>query len=207
MNDFDYDVMQKAKIARSARNKTASVRGSKKCTLPSDYLTAAEKKKLNSVPVVSRLDKPMGWTDFKAMSEDLRRQYIRDLQLKYGANSKMLGAMFGVSNQTVLNVQKALGIVSISRGTRVTERQEAAWQAFLEGGAEAEEVSSCEEQKPTEVIEEPAMKNEEAKEKMCLDCFTACITGQYSPEAMMAILGTIPIPEGKCTIRIEVTKV
>ena len=86
----------------------------------------------------------------------------------------------------------------------MSEGQESAWQAFCDGGTE--EPSSCEEQEELET-EEPAEEAEETTERMCLDCFTACVTGQFSPEALIAILGTMPVVEGKCTIRIEVTKV
>lgn len=203
MHEFDYDVMQKAKIARSAKHKTASVRGSRKCTLPSDYMTQVEKRKLNGEVNTYRLDKPMSWEEFKEMPDDLQAEYLRRLISAYGVNAKVLGEMFGKNNQTIINRQKKLGIPSAHRGTRMSARQEGLWQIFLEGGAETEEASSCEKQRPTE---EKAQVTEEP-DRMCLDCFTACVTGQYSPEALLAILGTMPIPEGKCSIRIEVTRV
>ena len=46
MNDFDFDVLQKKRIARGAYHRKNGSK-SKRCTLPSDYLTAAEKRKLN----------------------------------------------------------------------------------------------------------------------------------------------------------------
>ena len=47
MHDFDYDAMQKKRIARGASHMKRGSK-SKKCTLPSDYLTAAQKRRLNA---------------------------------------------------------------------------------------------------------------------------------------------------------------
>ena len=44
MNDFDYDALQKKRLARSDRCRKRSTR---KCTLPSDYLTPSERKRRN----------------------------------------------------------------------------------------------------------------------------------------------------------------
>lgn len=147
MHEFEYDVMQKARLARSAKHKTASVRGGRKCTLPCDNLTPAQIRKLNGEPATYRLDKPMTWKEFKAMPEDLRKQYIRDLQLRYGANDAALATMLGVGKQTVLFARRELGIPSLGRGGsgKMSEGQESAWQAFCDGGTE--EPSSCEERK------------------------------------------------------------
>ena len=207
MNDFDFEVIQKAKTARSAKHKKASARGPRGCSLPCDNLTPAQIRKLNGPVEEFVLGRPMDWKTFKSMPADLRKQYLIDLRTKYAANAMMLGAMFGVNNQTVLNQQKELGIPPMSRGARASRATRARWQAFCGGTAQE---TACEEQAAEDATkaEEPAEPTpEETTERMTLDCFTACITGRYSPEAMLAILGTMPIPEGKCTIRIEVTKV
>lgn len=45
MNDFDYDIVQKKRVARGAFAHVNRKRG--KCRLPSDYLTAAQKREMN----------------------------------------------------------------------------------------------------------------------------------------------------------------
>lgn len=45
MNDFDYENLQKKRLARNAYAKKGS--RSKKCTLPDDYLTPAQRAKLS----------------------------------------------------------------------------------------------------------------------------------------------------------------
>lgn len=197
---FFQDSREKSLVARSSHNRRTH-NGKGGCHLPSDFMTNKELKAMNGEIETYRTNTPLLWKEFKSMPEDLQRQYIRDLQLKYGATASDIGKMFGVCGQSVLNAMKRLGVASFACGARMSENEKKRWRDFV-GGAETEEVSSCEEQVTAE--EETAV--EEIAERMELDCFTACVTGRYSPEAMLAILGTMPIPDGKCTIRIEVTK-
>ena len=143
MSDFDFEVIQKAKTARSAKHKKASARGPRGCSLPCDNLTPAQIRKLNGPVEEFVLGRPMDWETFKSMPADLRKQYLIDLRTKYAANAMMLGAMFGVNNQTVLNQQKELGIPPMSRGAHASRETRARWQAFCGGTAEE---TVCEEQ-------------------------------------------------------------
>ena len=135
MHDFDYDAMQKKRIARGASHMKHGSK-SKKCTLPSDYLTAAQKRRLNGPVSTYKLDEPMNWESFKAMPEDLQKKYILNLQETYQANNDMLGKMFGVTGVSVCKMRHALGIGAMgqSKMTRdeVTVR-DAKWDAFCNG--------------------------------------------------------------------------
>ena len=135
MHDFDYDAMQKKRIARGASHMK---RGSKsnKCTLPSDYLTAAQKRRLNGPVSTYKLDEPMNWESFKAMPEDLQKQYIFNLQNTYQANDKMVGKMFGKSDVTVGEYRKKLGLKPIGKGRMTRDEvtvRDAKWDAFCNG--------------------------------------------------------------------------
>lgn len=135
MHDFDYDAMQKKRIARGAAHMKRGSK-SKKCTLLSDYLTAAQKRRLNGPVSTYKLDEPMNWESFKAMPEDLQKEYILNLQETYQANNDMLGKMFGVTGASVCKMRHALGIGAMgqSKMTRdeVTVR-DAKWDAFCNG--------------------------------------------------------------------------
>ena len=135
MHDFDYDAMQKKRIALGASHMRRGSK-SKKCTLPSDYLTAAQKRRLNGPVSTYKLDEPMNWESFKAMPEDLQKKYILNLQETYQANNDMLGKMFGVTGVSVCKMRHALGIGAMgqSKMTRdeVTVR-DAKWDAFCNG--------------------------------------------------------------------------
>ena len=158
MHDFDYDAMQKKRIARGASHMKRGSK-SKKCTLPSDYLTAAQKRRLNGPVSTYKLDEPMNWESFKAMPEDLQKKYILNLQETYQANNNMLGKMFGVTGVSVCKMSFALGIGAMgqSKMTRdeVTVR-DAKWDAFCNGvvGGKPGEVEDEEAEESHNEIEE-----------------------------------------------------
>lgn len=135
MHDFDYDAMQKKRIARGASHMKRGSK-SKKCTLPSDYLTAAQKRRLNGPVSTYKLDEPMNWESFKAMPEDLQKKYILGLQENYGANDEMIGKMFKKSDTVALRVRntlniKPLGKCKLNRNEKAI--RDAKWEAFCNG--------------------------------------------------------------------------
>lgn len=135
MHDFDYDAMQKKRIARGASHMKCGSK-SKKCTLPSDYLTDAQKRRLNGPVSTYKLDEPMSWESFKAMPEDLQKKYILNLQETYQANDKMIGKMFRKSDVTVGEYRKKLGINSIGKSKMTHDEvavRDAKWDAFCNG--------------------------------------------------------------------------
>lgn len=135
MHDFDYDAMQKKRIARGASHMKRGSK-SKKCTLPSDYLTAAQKRRLNGPVSTYKLDEPMSWESFKAMPEDLQKKYILNLQETYQANNDMLGKMFGVTGVSVCRMRHALGVSAMGQSKMTRDEvavRDAKWDAFCNG--------------------------------------------------------------------------
>ena len=135
MHDFDYDAMQKKRIARGASHMKCGSK-SKKCTLPSDYLTAAQKRRLNGPVSTYKLDEPMNWESFKAMPEDLQKKYILNLQETYQANDKMIAKLFGKSDVTVGEHRKRLGLKPTGKSRMTRDEvavRDAKWDAFCNG--------------------------------------------------------------------------
>ena len=135
MHDFDYDAMQKKRIARGASHMKRGNKG-KKCTLPSDYLTAAQKRRLNGPVSTYKLDEPMSWESFKAMPEDLQKKYILNLQETYQANDKMIAKLFGKSDVTVGEHRKRLRLNPIGKSRMTRDEvavRDAKWAAFCNG--------------------------------------------------------------------------
>ena len=135
MHDFDYDAMQKKRIARGASHMKRGSK-SKKCTLPSDYLTAAQKRRLNGPVSTYKLDEPMNLESFKAMPEDLQKKYILNLQETYQANNNMLGKMFGVTGVSVCRMRHALGVSAMGQSKMTRDEvavRDAKWDAFCNG--------------------------------------------------------------------------
>lgn len=118
MNDFDYDVLQKKRIASGARHMKRGSR-SKRCSLPSDNLTPAQLKRRNGPVSTYKLDAPMRWDDFRAMPEDLQKQYLTNLVETYNVSIFKIADMLGVNTMTITRLRESLGItVKAKGGTR-----------------------------------------------------------------------------------------
>ena len=66
---------------RSGRWAAAKKNGSKskRCTMPSDYLSAAQKRKLNGEVKMYDISRPMSWGMFREMPFDLQKEYMTKL--------------------------------------------------------------------------------------------------------------------------------
>ena len=162
MHDFDYDVMQKKRIACGASHMKRGSK-SKKCTLPSDYLTAAQKRRLNGPVSTYKLDEPMSWESFKAMPKDLQKKYILGLQENYGTNDEMIGKMFKKSDTIALRLRNTLNIKPLGKcklNRKEKEIRDAKWDAFCNGvvGGKPGEVKEPEPKIDTELAEEQSLE-------------------------------------------------
>ena len=230
MNDFDYDALQKKRIAAGARHMKRGSR-SKRCSLPSDNLTPAQLKRRNGPVSTYKLDEPMRWDDFKAMPVDLQKQYLTNLVETYGATNEMLGDMFYVHPTHVGTVKKALGV--ISNNTRHLSKEKKTirdqmWAAFCNGvvgGGDAVRETPREPEKvetrpvrcPDELEEaaltsadtEAPTETEPAVVKIpMLDMteLSATFNGWFTPETFLGWIAKLPIPEAEVKIRVSVTK-
>lgn len=136
MNDFDYDVRQKKIVARGAAHRKNGSK-SKRCSLPSDNLTEAQKRKLNGPCATVKMDQPMDWATFKKLPDGLRKEYIERLMEDYHTSQKMLAGMFGVSQSSVYLEMKRLGVKALplhrhDYGTEYKVKT-AKWEAFCNG--------------------------------------------------------------------------
>lgn len=154
MNDFDFDCKEKKRIARGAFAKKGGSR-SKKCTLPGDYLTPAQKAKLSTTLVAVNLRKPMTYEQFKRLPTDVKREYLEYLRDEYGATRKWVAIdMFRMSNNgfrlyiaehepTLVGLFPPMG--------RYAEATRERWLRFVNGETEPAE----EEPAPEPETEEP----------------------------------------------------
>lgn len=131
MNDFDFDALQKKRIAQGAKHKVGRRSG---CTLPSDSLTEAQKRKLNGPVVTLKLDEPMSWKDFKALPEDKRRLYAEHIKELYNPSWKQWGQMFHTHPNTVRQHFIRYTITDARGwGASTTRADRARWDAFCNG--------------------------------------------------------------------------
>ena len=153
MTDFDYDVMQKKRLAASARHVVNGSR-SKYCSLPSDNLTAAELKRRNGPVITYNLSVPMSWNTYKTMPDDIRRSYLEGLRDKYHVSLRNIGSMCGVSGYTAAVEAKRLG-VHFPQHSRMEASEKAAWEVFLTGAAPIITATPPEPKKENPVKAEP----------------------------------------------------
>ena len=230
MNDFDYDALQKKRIAAGARHMKRGSR-SKRCSLPSDHLTPAQLKRRNGPVSTYKLDAPMMWDDFKAMPVDLQKKYLTNLVETYGATNEMLGDMFYVHPTHVGAVKKALGVVSHNPHRLIGEKKairDQMWAAFCNGvvgGGDAVKETPREPEKaatlpvrcPDELEEAaitPADREAPAKAEpvvmkipmLDMTELSATFNGWFTPEAFLGWIAKLPIPEAEVKIRVSVTK-
>lgn len=99
--EFNTEVKQMKSIARGAYHKKGGSK-SKKCSLPSDNLTAAQKRKLNGPVETYTINQPMSWEAFKGMPLDLQQQHIDYVQSRFATG---IGAVskdgFGMSHDAL----------------------------------------------------------------------------------------------------------
>ena len=230
MNDFDYDALQKKRIAAGARHMKRGSR-SKRCSLPSDNLTPAQLKRRNGPVSTYKLDEPMRWDDFKSMPVDLQKKYLTNLVETYGATNEMLGDMFYVHPTHVGAVKKALGVVShnprhLSKEKKTIRDQ--MWAAFCNGvvgGGDAVKETPREPEKaetlpmrcPDE-LEEAAITPEDTEASpeeepvvvkipmLDMTELSATFNGWFTPDTFLGWIAKLPIPEAEVEIRVSVTK-
>lgn len=131
MNDFDYDVMQKKRIARGAWNRKCGSK-SKRCSLPSDKLTKKQWKERCGQVMSYEFGKPMVWKEFKEMPKHIQKEYIENLIQKFSITAADLARMLDVHPHTVYKLCDSDGInIKFTRGKRMNKEQKAAFDLFL----------------------------------------------------------------------------
>lgn len=133
MNDFDYDCMQKKRIAMGAFAHINRKRGG--CALPSDTLTEKQRKEKNGEVKSYNITRPMPWHEFKAMPDDLKREFFRNMQ-SFGGTAKWLEEEMGAADQTIRAYAERVG-APFRRGGR----NEKMWQRKVAEWANADAVA------------------------------------------------------------------
>lgn len=85
MNDFDFDVMQKKSLVASARKRVNGSK-SKKCTLPYEYLTPAQRRELNGKVETMNVNMSITWAELNALPPHMAKEYIETLHRVHKAS-------------------------------------------------------------------------------------------------------------------------
>ena len=208
MNDFDYDAMQKKRIASSARHRVCGSK-SRRCGLPHDNLTPAQIRAMSGDPVTYALNRLMDYETFKSMPTDLQQTYLDGLHDRFGvALTHISFDLFGKSKSTLEFYAKTAGLKRFGRGgRRMTENERDAWLRWIRQEAAEEPAESCDEiaEEIAEYVEEIEEIAEE-QDPLQVSELSATFTGKFDPERFLKWVAMLPMPEGKVKIRVEVSE-
>lgn len=223
MNNFDYEVLQKKRIAAGARHRKCGSK-SKFCALPSDNMTAAEWKRRNGKVKTYNLMAPMAWSDFKAMPLDLQQQYIDTLQTRFNVSVNRISQdLFGLCPDALRRHidRKGLKYTAMQGGISTDIH----WSRWLNNADPFEEkceeeteetVDNCEEETP--VLREhdllllgrpapvvlPEVEDEPVDSDFCVSNLQTTFTGEFDPVKFVEMLSKLPIPKKHVTIRVDI---
>lgn len=196
MTDFEYDCLQKKRLARQALHKKCGSK-SRRCPMSTDHMTEKQWKERNGKVVSVSFDKPTSWDNFRELSKGAQEEYLRGLSATYGANATNLAEMFDVSVSTIRRHIQSVGLdIKFHVGHSMNGEQRAAWEAFLGGKAPQpvpQTVRAPQPEKPPEVYMDTSMR---------MDNFSLSFSGDINVDmianSLKHILG------GKATGRVEI---
>jgi len=93
---------ERKRNARGAFSKKGGSR-SKKCSLPSDRLTEKQRKELNGEVYSYDVNKPMDWSTFVYMPQDIQLEYLKKLCSAHGGRLRDAADMFGIAPGSLSN--------------------------------------------------------------------------------------------------------
>lgn len=99
MKDFDFDVMQKKSLVASARKRVNGSK-SKKCTLPYEYLTPAQRRELNGKMESMNVNKPITWAELAALPPSMAKEYCETLHRVHKATIRGAARMLGIAHMS-----------------------------------------------------------------------------------------------------------
>ena len=224
MNDFDYDALQKKRVAASARRRKSGSR-SRHVSLPSDHLTQKELKAMCGEVQSYDMASPIRWSAFLTWPRDLQQEYISKLQADYGATVEMLAECFATSRATVIRGLEESGIRLVPQPRRISK--EAAlervrrWRGFLygsDGNPATEEpteettvettVETTEKEEPTEAVKEQTSPDSPPTEPV-VPSLLSLTEVSYTLKgldtgSLVALFSTLPLPRAPFTVTLTV---
>lgn len=155
MNDHAYTFVETVKdrksLVPSSRHRVNGSK-SKRCTLPSDNLTPAERKKLNGEVKTYAIHQPMSWECFKRMPVAHQQEHLDYIQSQFHLGLATIGSIvFSLSPTALSAYAKKLGLTAKTfRGSAPAARVNAleAWAAGRDDSWPKSEDSLAGEEEP-----------------------------------------------------------
>ena len=135
MNDFEFDCLQKKRLAQQAKYRKRGSK-SKKCPMSTDHMTKKQWIERCGKIVTIKMDSPVSWASFKELSKQTQEGYLKNLMEKYHINASSLAEMFHITPITVRRHIATQGLaVSFPVGHSMNAEDRRAWELFLSGDA------------------------------------------------------------------------
>lgn len=201
---YAQDQKERKRTAAGAKAKKGGSR-SKRCPMPSDTLTKAQREKLNGPVEQISLNKPLTYAELKELRPTLRFLYLDHLVNYHKARRVDLQKMLGCSNRTLELLIKALPGRLVFKSRRRSPAPE--WLAFLANAQPAQEAT----QAPEAETQAPApaeMENApQAATKPTPALLAGSITVRATASGMLAtLLRLIDDPEQEYTFTVNFTE-
>ena len=200
---YNTDIRERRSAASGARAKKGGSR-SKRCTLPSDHLTPAQKRKLNGQPETVNLNRPMTYAELKHLTPTLQFLYLDTLVSKHRARRVDILEMLGCCNQTFYLLEKKLPGTLEYKAARKPRPE---WVAFMSKPVPARQEAA---QDPEADTQAPAPVEPEDAPVAPYAPHAAILAGSITvrcaaSEIAEAILRLIDDPEAPYTFTISFT--
>lgn len=204
MNDFDYEVMQRKRLAHQASHRKRGSK-SKKCPMSTDYMTKKQWIERCGDVMTYQLGKPMSWADFKKMPVHIQKEYLLDMIQRYSTTASDLAKMFGITATTITKhcSEEDIGI-TFTPGKRMPKDKRTEFEKLLSCDSDSAPEDISQQTRP------PVCELDMSKAKMSSDMtmteFSLCFEGAIFPEnitnsiiAMIGV-GTNAKIEVRCSI-------
>lgn len=134
MDDATYTFVQTSRerknLSRSARHRVSGAK-SRKCTLPSDALTAAQRRRLNSEVKTYTLNEQHTLKELRTWPVEYQREYISKILRDMNPLTKELAELLGASSAHTSYYLGTLGLSNAARKRTKTPEQQRAWDALM----------------------------------------------------------------------------
>ena len=204
MTDFDFEVKEKKSVANSAKNRVGHRR---KCTMPSDYLSESEKRKMNGNIDTINTNEPMPWERFRNLPTTLQQEYIESLVSRFHVGVKTVSeVLFNIGGSTLGLHLRRYGISVKGHKGKISDENMARFVTFCNSGNHAENETEYEPEpvEPEQAKENPTVANESEDEHTSdVDSWAFTFRDVNDMKDILMLIRNLPLPRN-ATVHISV---
>lgn len=214
MNDFDYDVMLKKRLAGQARYRKCGSK-SKKCPMSTDYMTPKQWREKCGEVMTYKLRRPMPWNEFKSMPTHIQKEYLTDLIENYSATASDIGRMLGVTSHTVSKFCSSDDIqINFTPGKRMPKERRLEFEKLFSGNTyeqDDEMQENADDAEETQYVDVPrtmTIDDSKPSQEMQMKEFVLSFEGKFNREMVLNSLSYM-LPLGtdvKIEIRCQISE-